>query len=65
MQSTTQREFPSLEQRIQAAHAQRSVEMGYMIGTALAAVWGALASAYTALQTDKRLSYPKRFVTHR
>ena len=35
-------EFPSLEERIQQAGAERSVELGIMIGSALANFWRAL-----------------------
>jgi hypothetical protein len=31
--------FPSLEERIRQAHAERSVEVGYAIGAFLAAAW--------------------------
>lgn len=37
-------EFPSLERRIRAAGAERSVEVGYMIGEALATFTRAIES---------------------
>jgi hypothetical protein len=39
-------EFPSLEERIRRAGAERHVEMGYAIGDALAKISHGIASAF-------------------
>ena len=54
------RDFPSLEERIHIAHAERSVALGYAIGDALDAVWRVVSSLPFAPNRSSR-----RLTTHR
>ena len=49
------RDHPSLEDRIQSAHAERSIAMGYAIGEALDALWRVLSSLPFAPARSGRL----------
>jgi hypothetical protein len=66
--NTEKMEFPSLEDRIRSAHAERSVAIGAAIGDVLGALWRVLSSfpfSATASEKAQPRSILSRFGSHR